>query len=45
MPDSLREAPYALGVPKGKTILKVVIPTAFGGILHRSDTRSGPGER
>jgi phosphate transport system permease protein len=32
VPDSLREASYALGVPKWKTILKVVIPTAFGGI-------------
>ena len=30
--DSLREASYALGVPKWKTIVKVVIPTAFGGI-------------
>ena len=32
VPDSLREASYALGVPKWKTILKVVLPTAFGGI-------------
>lgn len=32
VPDSLREASYALGVPKWKTILKVVIPTAFSGI-------------
>jgi phosphate transport system permease protein len=32
VPDSLREASYALGVPKWKTILKVVVPTAFGGI-------------
>jgi phosphate transport system permease protein len=32
VPDSLREASYALGVPKWKTILFVVIPTAFGGI-------------
>ena len=32
VPDELREASYALGVPKWKTILKVVIPTAFGGI-------------
>jgi phosphate transport system permease protein len=32
VPDQLREASYALGVPKWKTILKVVIPTAFGGI-------------
>jgi phosphate transport system permease protein len=33
VPDELREASYALGVPKWKTILKVVIPTAFGGII------------
>lgn len=32
VPDSLREASYALGVPRWKTILQVVIPTAFGGI-------------
>ena len=32
VPDSLREASYALGVSKWKTILKVVIPTAFSGI-------------
>jgi phosphate transport system permease protein len=32
VPDSLREASYALGVPKWKTIIRVVIPTAFGGI-------------
>lgn len=32
VPDSLREASYALGVPKWKTIMKVVIPTSFSGI-------------
>jgi phosphate transport system permease protein len=32
VPDSLREASYALGVPKWKTILFVVVPTAFSGI-------------
>jgi len=32
VPDSLREASFALGVPKWKTILHVVIPTSFGGI-------------
>lgn len=32
VPDSLREASYALGVPKWKTILRVVTPTAFSGI-------------
>jgi phosphate transport system permease protein len=33
VPDELREASYALGVPKWKTILKIVVPTAFGGIV------------
>ena len=33
VPDDLREASYALGVSKWRTIVKVVIPTAFGGIL------------
>lgn len=32
VPDSLREAAYALGIPKWRTILTVVIPTAFSGI-------------
>jgi phosphate transport system permease protein len=32
VPESLREAAYALGVSKWKTILRVVIPTAFSGI-------------
>ena len=33
VPNELREASYALGVPKWKTILRVVIPTAFAGIM------------
>jgi phosphate transport system permease protein len=33
VPNDLREAAYALGVPKWKTILRIVIPTAFGGIV------------
>ena len=31
-PDELREASYALGVPKWKTIVKVVLPTSIAGI-------------
>jgi len=33
VPDDLREASYALGVPKWRTITKVVLPTALGGIV------------
>ena len=33
VPNELREAAYALGVPKWKTIAKVVLPTAFSGII------------
>ncbi len=32
VPNELREAAYALGVPKWLTILKVVLPTAIAGI-------------
>jgi phosphate transport system permease protein len=32
VPNELREASYALGVPKWRTILKVVVPTAVGGL-------------
>ena len=33
VPASLREASYALGVPKWRTIIKVVLPTALAGIV------------
>jgi phosphate transport system permease protein len=33
VPRDLREASYALGVPRWKTIMKVVLPTAFSGIM------------
>jgi phosphate transport system permease protein len=32
VPNELREASYALGVPKWRTILKVVVPTSIAGI-------------
>ena len=32
VPNELREASYALGVPKWRTILKVVLPTSIAGI-------------
>ncbi|MFQ6324843.1 phosphate ABC transporter permease PstA [Nocardia sp. CWNU-33] len=33
VPDELREASYALGIPKWKTILRIVVPTALPGML------------
>ena len=33
VPDDLREASYALGVPRWRTIAKVVLPTAVAGIV------------
>lgn len=33
VPNQLREASYALGVSKWQTVLRVVVPTSFGGIL------------
>jgi phosphate transport system permease protein len=33
VPNELREASYALGVPKWKTVVKVVLPTAIAGII------------
>jgi phosphate transport system permease protein len=32
VPNELREAAYALGVPKWRTVVKVVIPTAIAGL-------------
>jgi phosphate transport system permease protein len=33
VPNELREASYALGVPKWRTVLKVVLPTALTGLI------------
>jgi phosphate transport system permease protein len=33
VPDELREASYALGVPKWRTVTKVVLPTSLAGIV------------
>lgn len=33
VPNQLREASYALGVSKWQTVIRVVLPTSFGGIL------------
>ncbi|UIJ35946.1 phosphate ABC transporter permease PstA [Allobranchiibius sp. GilTou73] len=33
VPTELREASYALGVPKWKTVVRVVLPTAVSGII------------
>ncbi|GAA1099105.1 phosphate ABC transporter permease PstA [Tsukamurella spumae] len=33
VPNELREASYALGVPKWKTILRIVVPTAASGMV------------
>lgn len=33
VPDALREASLALGIPRWKTILRIVLPTAMAGII------------
>jgi len=33
VPNSLREASYALGAPRWKTVFRIVLPTAFPGIV------------
>lgn len=33
VPDDLREAAYALGTPKWKTIVRIVLPTSIGAII------------
>lgn len=33
VPQDLREASYALGVPKWKTIARIVLPTSLAGII------------
>jgi phosphate transport system permease protein len=33
VPNDLREASYALGIPKWKTVVRIVVPTAMTGII------------
>lgn len=33
VPDELREASFALGIPKWKTIVRIVLPTALSGVV------------
>jgi phosphate transport system permease protein len=33
VPDALREASLALGIPRSKTVLRVVLPTASAGVI------------
>ena len=33
VPDDLREASYALGIPKWKTVMRIVVPVAMPGII------------
>jgi phosphate transport system permease protein len=33
VPDTLREAAYALGVTRWRTVIRVTLPTALGGLL------------
>jgi len=36
VPNDLREASYALGVPRSRTVIKVVLPSAAGGLVTGS---------
>jgi ABC-type sulfate transport system permease component len=45
VPNELREAAYALGVPKWRTITKVVIPTVGRRHRLRDHPRDRPGDR
>ena len=45
VPDDLRQASYALGNRKWRTILTVVLPAALGGHRQRRHAGRGPGRR
>ncbi len=44
VPVDLREASYALGVPKWKTIARIVIPTGLSGIITGDHVGGGQGD-
>ena len=45
VPDSQREASYALGATRWQTVFRTVLPAAGGGILTGNDFGAGAGDR
>ncbi len=44
VPLDLREASYALGIPKWKTIVRIVLPAGLSGIANRGHAGIGQGD-